>query len=132
MTSAQPSRAAGPRDVLVTGLLLAALAWTSAGCGNGAAGSRPAPIPTPHFPTCSHASGFDLSLASDTGGQATPVAAAAWFAAHGGVPALPRHGWRVVGRDAEGANVRSGSSSVHVVQGSDATWLVDGGTRCED
>lgn len=79
---------------------------------------------------CGQPSGFALSLASDTGGQPSPVAAANWFATHGGVGPLPRHGWHVVRRDAEGVRLRAGSSTVHVMQGRDGTWQVDSGTRC--
>lgn len=77
-----------------------------------------------------HCQAFSLSLASDRGGQASPVAAAAWFAGHGGVGGLPRSGWREDGRDAAGTVVRSGGASVHAVQGSDGTWQVSDGRSC--
>lgn len=75
-------------------------------------------------------SGFELSLVSDRGGQATPLAAAQWFAAHGGVRAVPVSGWRVTDISPGGATVRAGRSMVHVVQGSDRTWQVDSGRDC--
>jgi hypothetical protein len=75
-------------------------------------------------------SGFALSLVLGLGGQPTPVAAAQWFAAHGGMTEVPRSGWYVSGHDSNGASVRSGSTTLHTVQGGDAKWLVDSGQRC--
>lgn len=80
--------------------------------------------------SCAAGSAFALSLVSDRGGQPTPIAAAAWFARHGGVPGIPAAGWRETGRTAGGATVRSGSVTLHVLQGPDQTWQVDGGSRC--
>jgi hypothetical protein len=75
-------------------------------------------------------SGFAASLATDHGGQPSPVAAAEWFSGHGGVGGLPRSGWREDGRDQNGATVRSGDTKLHAIQGSDKTWQVDSGTSC--
>jgi hypothetical protein len=58
------------------------------------------------------------------------VAAATWFARHGGVSGLPKHGWHLVNQGADGAEVTAGSSTVHATLGRDATWQVDSGTRC--
>jgi len=78
---------------------------------------------------CAHARTFSLSLAHDTGGQASAIAAAQWFTTHGSVwPDLPGTGWSVVGSSESSTSVRSGSFTLDVVQGSDGTWQVDGGT----
>ena len=100
-----------------------------AGCG--ASGNGQINPDSPRAQTrCKHGAGFELSLASDTGGQATPVGAAVWFAAHGGVQDLPKRGWHVIDRNKDGVTLRAGSSSLHVVQGSDETWQVDSGIHC--
>ena len=75
-------------------------------------------------------SGFALSLALDHGGRPTPVAAAEWFADHGGVPDVPDTGWREAGRDEAGRLVRSDGVTLHVVQAADQTWFVDSGRFC--
>jgi hypothetical protein len=110
----------------------ACLVLTLAGCGartaNGGSG-RDTDSPSAQS-RCAQQGGFALSLASDTGGQPTPNAAATWFAAHGGIASLPAQGWRVVDQDKDGATLRSGASTLHVVQGSDQTWQVDSGTSC--
>ena len=81
---------------------------------------------------CAAGSGFGLSLTAGVRGRATPVAAATWFARHGGGPAnMPGGGWREVSRSGGGATVRSGSFTVHVIQGADRTWRVDSGYRCQ-
>jgi hypothetical protein len=77
--------------------------------------------------TCS---GFALSLAFDHGGQPSPLAAAEEFAAHGGVGDVPSSGWHEDGSDDEGVVVRSGTATLHVIQGSDGTWQVDSGRSC--
>ena len=115
------------RVVLAAGVVL-----TVAGCGaSGASGNGEVSPDSPSAQArCTHGVGFELSLASDTGGQATPVAAATWFAAHGGVQALPETGWHAIDWNKDGVTLRAGSSSLHVVQGSDGTWQVDSGTHC--
>jgi len=109
----------------VAGTVLAVLALPFAGCGTGAGGSSTG------GQGCAQGRGFSLSLARDTGGEHTPVAAATWFARHGEVGWLPRRGWHVVAHSQDGATVRAEGATVHVVQGSDGTWLVTGGKRCE-
>jgi hypothetical protein len=81
-------------------------------------------------PACTSGSAFALSLVSDRGGQPTPIAAAAWFARHGGMTGIPARGWRRASRNGDGAAVRSGPVTLHVVQGPDRTWQVDSGRRC--
>ena len=73
---------------------------------------------------------FELSLVSDHGGQATPVAAARWFAVHGGVHGIPMRGWTLVGVNAGGASLAAGNVTLHATRGVDRTWQVDGGKRC--
>jgi hypothetical protein len=109
------------RVVITTGIAL-----TVAGCGTTA---PPAGSPSAHA-SCGHGAGFELSLATDTGGERTPVAAATHFAADGGIESLPRRGWHVVDRNKDGVTLRSGSSTVHAAQGSDGTWQVDSGAHC--
>jgi len=79
---------------------------------------------------CATVSAFALSLVSDRGGQPTPVKAAYWFARHGGVPAIPDTGWRQVSRSGTTATVKSGAVTLHVIEGPDRTWQVDGGEWC--
>ncbi len=73
--------------------------------------------------------GFAASLASDRGGQATPVAAAEWAGAHGDY-GIPRSGWHQDGKDDGGVILRSGNWTVHAGQGPDGTWQVASGTTC--
>ena len=84
--------------------------------------------PSASSPPCAHARAFSLSLAHDTGGQASAIAAAQWFTTHGSLwPDLPTTGWSVVGSSGSSTSVRSGSFTLDVVQGSDGTWQVDSG-----
>ena len=101
-----------------------------AACGSNAAPAAPAPPVHAARSSCANGSGFALSLVSDRGGQPTPVAAAAWFARHGGLTGIPAEGWRQVSRSGSGATVESGAVTLHVIQGSDRTWQVDSGNRC--
>jgi hypothetical protein len=105
---------------------------TLAGCGSVSATGSPAHSPSASAAAqpCAKSSGFQLSLASDRGGRAGPVAAALWFAQHGGVGGVPAHGWRVTSRRAHAAVVTSGSLVLHAQQGSDRTWQIDSGYRC--
>jgi hypothetical protein len=91
-----------------------------------------AQAPAAHVSTsaCRTGSGFALSLASDRGGQRSPVRAASWFARHGGVPGIPHSGWRQVSRIGKAAVVKSGMVTLHVIQGPDRTWQVDSGHFC--
>ena len=115
-------------------VVVAACALSACGAGVAAVGPgqnsatksrRPAPV------TCAHRTGFELSLVSDRGGRPTPGAAATWFARHGGVGGIPRTGWRLTGKHADGATVASGRTVLHAVRGSDGTWQVDSGTTCD-
>jgi len=117
--------------VVVTPALL-----SSTSCGT-AVLARPAAVmttvsSTPVRATQARSSceGFSLSLASDRGGPASPVAAAEWFAAHGRVGGLPPSGWREDGRDETGSLVRSGDVTLHVSRGPDGTWQVVSGSSC--
>jgi hypothetical protein len=118
------------------GWVLACLLAVSA-CGSGSAHPAAAQVTqvTPGTaatarPACASGSAFALSLVSDRGGQPTPVAAAAWFARHGGVAGVPARGWRQASRHGRDAAVRSGPVTVHAVQGPDRTWQVDSGSWC--
>jgi hypothetical protein len=121
------------------GWILACLLAASA-CGSGsahpaaakaaqAAQVTPATAVTAR-PTCASGSAFALSLVSGRGGQPTPVAAAAWFARHGGVAGIPARGWRQASRQGRDATVRSGPVTLHAVQGPDRKWQVDSGSWC--
>jgi hypothetical protein len=106
---------------------------TLAGCGSASTtGESPAHRPSVSAAAqpCAKGSGFELSLASDQDGQAGPVAAARWFAQHGGVAGIPAHGWRVTSRSAHAAVVTSGPLVLHAQQGSDGTWQIDSGYHC--
>lgn len=121
-----------PSLVVARALVSGSLLLTLAACGPprarvGTEVSREAPSAASG---CVQQAGFAVSLASGTGGQPTPTAAATWFVSHGGIPTLPAVGWRVVDQTAEGATLRSGTSTLHVVRGSDGTWQVDSGTHC--
>jgi hypothetical protein len=105
------------------------------GCGAGVAAVGPGQKTgtkgrRPTHVVCAQRTAFELSLVSDRGGQPTPLAAATWFADHGGVGGIPRSGWRVTGQNHDGATVTSGRTSVHAIRGSDGTWQVDSGTTC--
>jgi len=115
-------------DVSGSCLFVGLLAITA--CGSNAAPAGPATVVHTAGSSCANGSGFALSLVSDRGGQPTPVAAAAWFARHGGLTGIPAEGWRQVSRSGSGATVKSGAGTLHVIQGTDRTWQVDGGNRC--
>lgn len=115
------------------GWILACLLAASA-CGSGsahpAAAQAAQATPATARPACASGSAFALSLVSGTGGQPTPVAAAAWFARHGGVAGIPARPWRQASRQGRDATVRSGPVTLHAVQGPDQTWQVDSGSWC--
>ena len=106
-----------------------------AGCGSGlealgasqltSAGARTR-APT----ACAHRSGFALSLVTDRGGQSNPVAAATRFSKHGHISGIPQSGWRLTGKNRDGATVASGRAVLHAIQGRDRTWQVDSGYSC--
>jgi hypothetical protein len=75
-------------------------------------------------PACS---GFALSLASDRGGQSSPIKAAVWFAQHGSVQGIPKTGWKEVSTGKAESTVQSGGVQLHVLEGPDQTWQVDSG-----
>ena len=115
------------------GWILACLLAASA-CGSGsahpaAAQAAPATAATARS-ACASGSAFALSLVSDRGGQPAPVAAAAWFARHGGLTGIPAQGWRQISRSGSSVTVESGAVTLHVIQGPDRTWQVDSGNRC--
>lgn len=106
--------------IAITVLLIAAC-----GSWSGRAGTRGSPEPTG---SCRN---FGLSLVSNSGGQVSPLTAARWFALHGGIDVpLPSSGWMEQGHDSIGVILRSGTATVHAVQGSDRTWQVDCGKAC--
>ena len=109
--------------------LSAAMLAVFASFGLGACSTTAAQLPM-RAPNCSTFSGFELSLASDRGGQPSPARAAEWFAVHGGVPNIPAVGWVKASTDGDGVSVYSGRTILHVIQGTGGTWLVDSGKHC--
>lgn len=108
----------------VGGVTAAAVALALAGCGS-------AKKPAQRVATaCAQRTGFELSLISDRGGRSTPVAAANWFARHGGVHGIPRGGWRLTNENHGSATLASHNAVLHTLQGSDGTWQVDSGYTC--
>jgi len=79
---------------------------------------------------CPRRTGFELSLVRDRGGRPTPVAAARWFATHGGIRGIPQSGWRLKNENRGGATLASHRSVLYAVRGGDGTWQVDGGYTC--
>ena len=64
----------------------------------------------------------------DTGGEVSPIAAAQWFATHGGVWSdIPTTGWSVIDSSQSSTSVQSGSFTLDVWQGPDGTWQVASG-----
>src|SRR5262249_46523930 len=112
-----------------------AAALALASCGSENAATQPsqttvATRTTPARTACSGGNGFELSLVSDRGGRPTPVAAATWFARHGGVHGIPRGGWRLTNQNQDGATLTSHRAVLHAVRGNDGTWQVDSGSTC--
>jgi hypothetical protein len=105
-----------------------------AGCGAGYAATGPSQkasaTRTTRTTACARRSGFELSLVRDRGGRPTPVAAADWFARHGGIRGIPQGGWRLTNQNRGGATLISHQTVLHVVKGSDGTWQVDSGYTC--
>lgn len=98
------------------GVAIALLLIAACGSSPDPTGTTGSPEPTPTR------SAFALSLISDRGGKATPVAAARWFVLYGGVHfPLPKSDWEEQHRDVSGATLDSGRSMLHVVQGADGT-----------
>lgn len=82
---------------------------------------------------CASGGGFALSLVKDSGGSATPEAAAVWFEEHGGVPGYGTAGTQWTRQpDDQGVKLTSTDGSVwlHVWKLTDDTWAVDAGGRC--
>jgi hypothetical protein len=81
--------------------------------------------------SASSCASFSLSLASNTGGQPSPLAAAEWFAQHGQVAGTPANGWHVVSQGTAEARVQSGAFELQVIEGPDQTWqVISGGQIC--
>jgi len=94
------------------------------GCGSVQAGQTQA--------SSCKSGGFAASLAKDTGGQPSAVAAAEWQAQRGvgdRFP-LPATGWKVERQGLSDAEVRSGNVQLHAIAGRDGTWFVDSG-KCD-
>ncbi|MEU2348054.1 hypothetical protein [Modestobacter sp. NPDC049651] len=117
-------------------LLVAVAAGLLTACGSGQPGPAAAgPGIDPGAdataaPAGDRCSAFSLSIADGVAGRPSPVAAAGWFADHGGVGGVPGAGWTDGGADESGAVVRSGGWTLHVVRLSDGTWVVDSGRHC--
>jgi hypothetical protein len=78
---------------------------------------------------CSNSRGFSLSLAKDSGEETSPITTAEWFAVHGGVWSdIPTTGWHLIGSPGSTTDVRSGSMTLQVLQGTDGTWQVASGS----
>lgn len=107
-----------------------ALALTVAACGSVASASRRDQRHPLHSGVRSACSNFELSLTTDRGGEPTAVAAARWFAVHGGIGEIPKHGWKIVASNARTASLRSGTAKLHAIRGVDGTWQVDAGSLC--
>jgi hypothetical protein len=86
--------------------------------------------PTIGPPACSNYSSFALSHVENSEWKATPVEAAEWFGGNPGMPNIPRTGWHEATRDSQGATVYSGRIILHVIQGPDGKWQVDGTRLC--
>jgi hypothetical protein len=85
--------------------------------------------PSASSTACPQHRSFSLSLAKDTGGETSPIAAAEWFAAHGEVWSdIPTTGWSVSGSAGSSTSVESGSFALEVLHGPDGTWQVASGT----
>jgi hypothetical protein len=112
---------------LVTAAALALAAISGCGGGSSATVSIGSPQVASPKPCPSV---FQLSLISSRNGQATPMAAAVWFATRGGVANVPVSGWRPVSQTRGRAVLASGRSTVHVIEGPDGTWQVDSGHNC--
>jgi hypothetical protein len=97
----------------------------ASGCGGadsvGASAGNAAGTPCP--------SRLAVSLVWDRGGEATPIAAAVWFAKHG-VASVPVSGWHEVNHSSGAAVVASSASTLHVTEGPDHAWQVDDGQNC--
>jgi hypothetical protein len=107
------------RPMTVRRRQLLPLALLLAGCGANVSGTtRQADAP------CEGRAGhsFELSLAINTGGAATPQKAAE---AQSG-----RSGWRVERKGSNGVTLVADRATRHAMQGSDKTWQVDSGTDC--
>jgi hypothetical protein len=89
--------------------------------------SAPPPAPSGPSSPSPACSAFALSLASDRGGQSSPINAAVWFAQHGSVQGIPKTGWKGLSTGNAEATVQSGGVRLHVLEGPDQTWQVDGG-----
>ena len=73
---------------------------------------------------------FAYSLAPNVQGAATPLLAAEQWAINYPDGAPPLSGWSEVSSNSEGKTLKSGDTTVHVVQVSGGTWMVDSGKYC--
>jgi len=74
--------------------------------------------------------GFSISLPKASGGETSPIAAAEWFAVHGGVwSVVPTTGWHVTRSSGGDTDVKSGGMTLQVMQGTDGTWQVVSGSE---
>jgi hypothetical protein len=80
---------------------------------------------------CGH--GFELVLASPTGGSPSPEAAAQHQIARHTIPGLtapPTAAWEVLHREGREATVAAGTTTLQAIEGPDNTWQINGGTFC--
>jgi hypothetical protein len=122
-STATTTRSAGPNSAPVDSVAVGVAATAMPVRAASETGARSSASSSPS-PTCS---GFALSLASDTGGQPSPVEAAVWFAQHGSVQGVPTVGWQQVHTGGAEATVQSQGVQLHVIEGPDQTWQVDSG-----
>src|SRR5258708_20503873 len=84
----------------VAGSCILAAVMATCACGSLPGGGQQRPAAGASNPAsappsaCASGSGFALSLASERGGQPTPVRAAQWFAHHVAAPRIPDEEWR--------------------------------------
>ena len=108
---------------------LVVVAGLSSCATSGPVATRGKATPTPRSLRPSNP-GFELALASDLNGQRTPLEAATWFGLHGRVAGVPRSGWHQISISGHEAELASGSSTLHAIQGPDNTWQIDSGQPC--
>lgn len=103
--------------------------FVASGCSSAQTGSPAAASASTTTGGCRE---FTLSVAIDRDGQASPLAAAIWFAnGHSGLDGwdLPRTGWTL--EAATRTVVKSGATTLDVRRLSDETWAVISGSQCQ-